>query len=234
MDQEALKKMRDELESDLVVKENALQAAQEAYDKAQESLEKFDSVFSPQGEEGTARKKPGPKAGSRRKATPSRAAQGRREVAEGSRPNLKTAIMLVMGSDVCNANNVFEMLKEKDWLPNSSDPRLYIGYTLSSSKENFDRIENKRGFYKVKPEKLAEARAAFGHLLGSSPKTEPQKAEEAVEVKAEVETPVQEEKLAPAPSAAPKGKPKKAPASVSSEDSTDAILQSAGFDTTAL
>lgn len=114
-------------------------------------------------EEPKVRKKPGPKPKPKaeKEAAPktagaSRAAEGRRAVARGDRPSLKHAIVQVMGTDVCNAEEVYKRVAAKGWLPSASDPKQYIGYTLSSQKEVFDRVPAKgRGFYRVKAEASA-------------------------------------------------------------------------------
>ena len=136
-------------------------------------------VATPDGAEKPARKKPGPKpkpkaegaeaevpkvkgkpgpkpkvkAEASAPKTPgtSRAAEGRRAVARGDRPPLKVAMALVMGTDTCNPEMVYDRMSAKGWLPASSNPKTYLGYTLSSSKDTFDRVPAKgRGFYKVK------------------------------------------------------------------------------------
>ncbi len=114
-------------------------------------------------EEPKVRKKPGPKPKPKaeKEAAPktagaSRAAEGRRAVARGDRPSIKQAIVQVMGTDVCNAEEVYKRVEAKGWLPSASDPKVYIGYTLSSQKEIFDRVPAKgRGFYRVKAEAVA-------------------------------------------------------------------------------
>ncbi len=112
-------------------------------------------------------KKPGPKAkaaakpAKAEKKNQSRAAQGRREVASGKRDPIKGVIAKVLGKRVMHANQVFEAIKAKGQLPNSHDPRGYIGYLLSASKitvkqgskevevHQFERVPEKgRGFYK--------------------------------------------------------------------------------------
>lgn len=116
-------------------------------------------------------KKPGPKpkvaaktalkTADKNDKKPSRAAQGRREVASGKRPPIKDVIAKVLGKRVMHANTVYEAIKEKGQLPNSGDPRGYIGYLLSASKVTisrggkdvevplFERVHEKgRGFYK--------------------------------------------------------------------------------------
>ncbi len=115
-----------------------------------------------------AKAKPGPKpkaakakAAPKKSASVSRAAQGRREVASGKRPPIKEVISKVLGKRVLHANEVYEAIKAKGQLPNSGDPRAYIGYLLSASKTTvtragkdvevplFERVHEKgRGFYK--------------------------------------------------------------------------------------
>lgn len=91
-----------------------------------------------------------PKAKGKR-ATQSLAAEGRRAVAEGKRPPIKDAIAKVMGTKTMSIDDIFEGLKAKTWLPNSSEPRQYIAYLLSTSKDRFERVASAgRGFYRAK------------------------------------------------------------------------------------
>ena len=79
------------------------------------------------------------------------AAEGRRAVAEGKRPPIKDAIGKIMGSKTMSIDDIFEGLKAKSWLPNSSEPRQYISYLLSTSKDRFERVASAgRGFYRAK------------------------------------------------------------------------------------
>jgi hypothetical protein len=78
-----------------------------------------------------------------------RASAGRRDVAAGKRPAIRQAIIDVMGTDVLDATAVTERLKERGWLPNSKDPKRYVGYVMSSLPGTFLRIKGKRGFYRV-------------------------------------------------------------------------------------
>ena len=89
----------------------------------------------------------------------SRAADGRREVLEGKRPPIKEVITKVLGKRVMNAVQVYEAVKAKGQLPNSNDPKGYIGYLLSGSKITdpatgqdiplWERVHEKgRGFYR--------------------------------------------------------------------------------------
>ena len=78
-------------------------------------------------------------------------AEGRRAVAEGRRPPIKDAISKVMGNKTMTIGDIFDGLKEKGWLPNSNEPRQYISYLLSTSKDRFERAPNGgRGIYRVK------------------------------------------------------------------------------------
>jgi hypothetical protein len=110
------------------------------------------------------------------KGKPSRAAQGRREVANGDRPPIKKAIAKVLGKRVMHANDVYEAIKEKGQLPNSHDPRGYIGYLLSASKvtvkragkdvevPQFERVHEKgRGFYKNRGVAVAKSAKKAAH-----------------------------------------------------------------------
>lgn len=105
--------------------------------------------------------KPGPKPKAEKKAetkkadakakTPgkARAAAGLRAVQLGLRPPIKEAMAAVMGDQAMNSQMIHDLLKAKDQLPNAQDPKGYIGYLLSSSKEHFKRCpEVGRGYYK--------------------------------------------------------------------------------------
>lgn len=85
------------------------------------------------------------------KSPKNRAAEGRRAVLAGERPTLKDAMKTVMGKNVMNSQEVYDALKAKGWLPNSNEPKNYIGYSLSSMKTDFERVPDKgRGFYRAK------------------------------------------------------------------------------------
>ena len=78
-------------------------------------------------------------------------AEGRRAVAEGVRPPIKEAIATVMGDRTMTIDEIFEGLRAKNWLPNSNEPRQYISYLLSTSKERFERVRSAgRGVYRGK------------------------------------------------------------------------------------
>lgn len=154
-------------------------------------------------------KKPGPKpkvakkvkAKAKAKAkgkSVSRAAQGRREVASGKRPPIKDVIAKVLGKRVLHANEVYEAIKAKGQLPNSHDPRGYIGYLLSASKvvvtragketevQQFERVPEKgRGFYKNRGVAVSKA-AKKPAPAKAAPK--PAKAKVAPKAKAEKKT----------------------------------------------
>lgn len=110
----------------------------------------------------TAAKKTATKAVASAKKTPAKAtatskkaanavAEGRRAVARGDRPVLKQAIAMVMGKAVCDSQTIVDGLSAKGWLPGASNPKAYISYALSNNKDVFERVEGKRGFYRVKP-----------------------------------------------------------------------------------
>lgn len=81
------------------------------------------------------------------KAAAKRAAEGRRAVARGDRPPLREAMAVVMGDGSMTSADVVAALEARGWGPNADDPRQYISYMLSSSKDTFDRVE--RGVYRV-------------------------------------------------------------------------------------
>ena len=105
------------------------------------------------------------------KKSNNRATQGRRDVAKGLRPSLKDSMTQVMGSKVMNASDVYEGLKAKGWLPNSNDPRQYISYSLSSFKDRFERIEGKRGYYRVKAGASVNGNAGPAKAAKAEPET---------------------------------------------------------------
>ena len=88
------------------------------------------------------------------------AAEGRRAVAEGLRPPIKDAIAKVMGGKTMSIDDIFEGLKAKSWLPNSSEPRQYISYLLSTSKDRFERVQGARGVYRPATPSGAKAEKA--------------------------------------------------------------------------
>lgn len=76
----------------------------------------------------------------------------RRAVATGERPALKHAIAAVLrdAGKALSADEVFEELKKRSWLPNAKQPRQYVGHALSTYKEMYVRDPEKgRGFYKL-------------------------------------------------------------------------------------
>ena len=86
--------------------------------------------------------------------------EGRRAVAAGLRPPIKDAIASVMGTSTMTIEEIFEGLRAKNWLPNSSEPRQYISYLLSTSKERFEKVPHAgRGVYrgKIAPPRLPPA-----------------------------------------------------------------------------
>lgn len=92
------------------------------------------------------------------KAAIKRAAEGRAAVARGDRPAIKDAMVQVMGKEVINADEVTARLEKKGWLPNANEPRVYIGYLLSSTKTHFEAVKEKgRGFYRAISTKSAPA-----------------------------------------------------------------------------
>jgi len=143
----------------------------------------------------------------------SRAAEGRRAVARGERPPIKQAMAHVMGGDTCNPAMVLERLVAKGWTPSAGDPKTYVGYMLSSTKEMFVRVPAKgRGFYRVKD-------GVSTDLPGSKAEVTEVVKTEAAPAPAKVET--TEEKPAHKPKAVVNG---------AAKPSTDDILAEAGFD----
>lgn len=87
---------------------------------------------------------------------PSHIADGRKAVAEGLRPPIKDAIAKVMGERTMTIDEIFEGLRANNWLPNSSEPRQYISYLLSTTKERFERVPSAgRGVYRGKVQATA-------------------------------------------------------------------------------
>lgn len=126
----------------------------------------------------TAKNKPGPKPRqvkaapktTPRKVKNTRAVDGRRAIAQGLRPSIKTAIAVVMNNDTLGATEIYERLKARDWLPNANEPRMYITHTLSKNKDVFDRT-NKRGVYVLSDKGKALVAAHNGNT--TAPSTEP-------------------------------------------------------------
>jgi hypothetical protein len=184
------------------------QAAKEEMKTTTAALAKIDESLKAVGDGDSTRAKPGPKpkaaakphhkpgpkpkakvkakakakvkAKAASKKAPSRAAQGRREVASGKRPPIKDVISKVLGNRVLHANEIYEAIKAKGQLPNSGDPRGYIGYLLSASKTTikqggkevevplFERVHDKgRGFYKNRG---VSAKAATAKKATPAPK----------------------------------------------------------------
>jgi hypothetical protein len=115
---------------------------------------------------------------------------GRRAVLSGKRPPIKESIAKVLGNRVMNSQQIFEAIKAKgqDQLPDSNDPKSYIGYLLSASKVTdpktgqdvplWERVASAgRGFYKNRgvvakaPAKTAATKAAPGVNPARAPKT---------------------------------------------------------------
>jgi hypothetical protein len=90
------------------------------------------------------------KSNTKTKPKKSNIAAGRRAVADGLRPSLKEAMVKVMGNKAMGAADVLMALEDRDWVPNAAKPQQYISCTFSSSKDIFERVEGKRGIYKVK------------------------------------------------------------------------------------
>lgn len=68
-------------------------------------------------------------------------------VVTGKAPRLIDAIQMVMRNKHMKANQVHDLLKARNWLPNSKDPLGYIRFTLSSEGDIFQRTEGERGVY---------------------------------------------------------------------------------------
>jgi hypothetical protein len=155
-----IQKQKDELD--------ALYADESAQlDHLRLKIEKFDSIFGTEPEPSrrpvvseavpTARTVSAPSSKPSKPPNNNRAAVGRREVADGRRPKIRDAMVTVMGTNIMNALSIYEDLKVRDWLPNSSNPRAYIAYLLSSFSETFERVPSKgRGYYRVRATATAE------------------------------------------------------------------------------
>ncbi len=76
------------------------------------------------------------------------ATKGRPKGQQKSRPPLAEAMAQVMGAETMGAGKIFGELKKKGWLPNSKDPRSYIQGSLSTRRDQFERVA--RGLYRVK------------------------------------------------------------------------------------
>lgn len=111
------------------------------------------------------------------KATTNAAAEGRRAVARGDRPPLKNALeqaMLTKGD--FKVDEAIKELTAKGWMPNTKNPREYIGYVLSSNGDLFERVS--WGVYRV-----IKAKAAAAPKNG---KSEEKKAKPAVQTEQEL------------------------------------------------
>jgi hypothetical protein len=154
--------------------------------KAEAEVAKYDAMLKLDGGSETqaspkVKAKPGPKpkaaSAAKKTAAPttkaagkSRAAEGRREVLSGKRPPIKETITKVLGNRVMNAVQVYEAIKAKGQLPNSNDPKSYIGYLLSGSKITDDKgqsvslwervPEKGRGFYKNRGVEVTSSKKA--------------------------------------------------------------------------
>lgn len=90
------------------------------------------------------------------KAATNAAAEGRRAVARGDRPPLKNALERAMGNKGdFKVDDAIKELTAKNWMPNTKNPREYIGYILSSNNDLFERVS--WGVYRVKTTKAAAA-----------------------------------------------------------------------------
>jgi hypothetical protein len=90
------------------------------------------------------------------KATKTSKNAGQEAVARGERPPFKKAIMMVLDKRTMNATQIVEALKAKKWMPESSDPRQYVSYMLSTNTPDTFQRTDKRGFYEVRPGVVAE------------------------------------------------------------------------------
>lgn len=119
------------------------------------------------------------------------AAAGREAVASGARPPLKKAIATIIGTKVMDAGQVLAGLEEKGWVPSAGNPRQYLSFVLSSSKDWFERTE-KRGEYRVRPnapvkdgsaKKKSKAKATKKKAAAKAPATTPTATTAAVDSK---------------------------------------------------
>jgi hypothetical protein len=76
-----------------------------------------------------------------------------RPIPNPSRPRLVEACARVIGMKSMTPKEVVQGLQDRDWLPSSDRPHLYVSQTLSKQKEVFNRVE--RGVYGVHPEYLS-------------------------------------------------------------------------------
>ncbi len=138
-----------------------------------------------------------------------RAAAGRAAVARGDRPSIKEAVRTVMGDKTLNANEILELVKARNWTPDSNDPKTYIAYILSATKAYFERVPSKgRGYYKVRKEALPKGN---GKAKAEAPKVKAPKVKVAAPKAAppKVEAPKVEAPKVEAAKAEPPPKPKK-------------------------
>lgn len=84
-----------------------------------------------------------------------RATEGRRAVAQGLRPKISDAMIIIMGTQTMNASQLYEALQQKGWLPSASDPRQYLNYIFAKNPDLFERVA--RGAYRVKASAVKQA-----------------------------------------------------------------------------
>ncbi|MGH7295224.1 MAG: hypothetical protein ACRELB_09835, partial [Polyangiaceae bacterium] len=83
------------------------------------------------------------------------------------RPPIKRAMMEVMARETMSAKEVNGALQAKGWLPDSSEPRAYVSYLLSSLKDTFERVEGKPGCYRVRDGVTADGEGTKGETVTS-------------------------------------------------------------------
>jgi uncharacterized C2H2 Zn-finger protein len=179
----------------LMKTEKALQSATQMHADAKEQVaqdevaaRQLDDAYKALGSDGASASKdsketPTPKGQAKAASTKtvkSLATEGRREGSSGKRPSIKEIIKETLGNNVMSATQVYDAIKAKGQLPNSNDPRGYIGYLLSGSKTVdpsmgsiplWERVpEAGRGFYRNRGVKTTKVKTDTAPKVESASK----------------------------------------------------------------
>ena len=57
--------------------------------------------------------------------------RGLRDILSGKRPEIRKAIRLILGSRSMSRSQILAEMKKRDWMPQSGNPAVYVGSTLS-------------------------------------------------------------------------------------------------------
>lgn len=134
--------------------------AAHVYNVRAEEKKKSGTTAAPKKAKAAPAAKPAPAPKKAKAAKPAPAAKGshgakiaasRQAVLRGERPKNVEAVAIVMGTKTMNSEQIEAALKERGWLPQSSNVRNTISYIMSDNADVFERVE--RGLYKVKDPK---------------------------------------------------------------------------------